>query len=198
MTDDLLGITSLTLRGVNDINGLEYCINLTELDAQEWSESGPDYDDQGNLLGYITPVSVNAISDIRPLVDNPGMGTGDSVDLGGNRLDQTSLLVYVPQLEDRGVEVYVGKLAMPDLISTFTYVPISLEWILENDQNESPGMIMITFPTSWLTSPQDINTLENPIMLPIELIEPYDKDDNPNTITIDKSANWFYSYSKRP
>jgi Leucine-rich repeat (LRR) protein len=47
----------------------------------------------------------NSISDISPLVENSGLSEGDTVDLSGNPLSTTSVDVYIPQLEARGVTV---------------------------------------------------------------------------------------------
>lgn len=47
----------------------------------------------------------NNISDISPLVENKGLADGDTVNLTGNPLSTTSVNVYVPQLEQRGVIV---------------------------------------------------------------------------------------------
>jgi len=47
----------------------------------------------------------NSISDISPLVENSGLSEGDTVDLGDNPLSATSINVYIPQLEERGVDV---------------------------------------------------------------------------------------------
>jgi Leucine-rich repeat (LRR) protein len=47
----------------------------------------------------------NNISDISSLVQNSGLSDGDTVDLSGNPLSTTSINVYIPQLEARGVIV---------------------------------------------------------------------------------------------
>ena len=48
----------------------------------------------------------NSISDISPLVSNTGLGTGDMVDLGGNRLlSYASIYTHIPALKARGVTV---------------------------------------------------------------------------------------------
>jgi hypothetical protein len=47
----------------------------------------------------------NPISDISPLVDNPGLGEGDDVILVNNPLSEESINVYIPELEARGVTV---------------------------------------------------------------------------------------------
>jgi hypothetical protein len=40
-----------------------------------------------------------------PLVENAGLGTGDTVDLELNPLSSDSITIYIPQLEARGVTV---------------------------------------------------------------------------------------------
>jgi Leucine-rich repeat (LRR) protein len=47
----------------------------------------------------------NNISDISSLVENSGLSAGDTVNLGGNPLNTTSLNDYIPQLRARGVNV---------------------------------------------------------------------------------------------
>jgi len=48
----------------------------------------------------------NRIADISPLLKNEGLGEGDVVSLGGNPLNEASIDIYIPQLEQRGVVVY--------------------------------------------------------------------------------------------
>ncbi|MCP4105095.1 MAG: leucine-rich repeat domain-containing protein [Desulfobacteraceae bacterium] len=87
------GLTNLTVldfwsNRISDISALAGLTNLTEL----------------NLFD-------NQVSDLKPLVDNSGIDSGDSVLLhhpsGGNPnpLSTTSCTVYIPQLYDRGVFV---------------------------------------------------------------------------------------------
>ena len=47
----------------------------------------------------------NNISDILPLVNNWGLGSNDYVLLYNNPLSDTSINIYIPQLQDRGVNV---------------------------------------------------------------------------------------------
>ena len=48
----------------------------------------------------------NSISDLSPLVSNTGLGTGDMVDLDGNRLlSYASIYTHIPALKTRGVTV---------------------------------------------------------------------------------------------
>jgi hypothetical protein len=48
----------------------------------------------------------NQISDVYPLVINPGMDSGDSVDLTNNPLSIDSCAIYIPALVARGVYVF--------------------------------------------------------------------------------------------
>ena len=81
---DLEVLTSLSAseRNISDLKGLEHCTNLTDLD-----------------LGY------NWISDINPLVQNEGLGEGDTIYLRGNPLGWDSISAYIPELRGRGVTV---------------------------------------------------------------------------------------------
>ena len=47
----------------------------------------------------------NRISDISPLVDNTGLGTGDTVRVGHNPLSYASINTHIPALQSRGVDV---------------------------------------------------------------------------------------------
>ncbi|MBK7141456.1 MAG: hypothetical protein IPH75_05180 [bacterium] len=50
-------------------------------------------------------LAANLIVDIRPLVDNSGIGDGDEVSLTGNPLSDSSKSVHIPALQSRGVTV---------------------------------------------------------------------------------------------
>jgi hypothetical protein len=82
--EDLQGLTALAADGRNiaDLSGLEHCIDLTHIS-----------------------LSHKPISDISPLVDNPGLGEGDGVILVNNPLSEESINVYIPELEARGVTI---------------------------------------------------------------------------------------------
>jgi hypothetical protein len=45
----------------------------------------------------------NRLSDIRPLVENEGLSTGDTIYLRVNPLNSDSINVYMPQLQARDV-----------------------------------------------------------------------------------------------
>jgi len=87
----------------------------------------------------------NQISDIKPLVDNSGLGGGDEVDLRSNPLSTTSLNTYIPQLEARGVIVsYDAPLDttppanVTDLaISETTASSINLTWHAPGDDGST-------------------------------------------------------------
>jgi len=51
----------------------------------------------------VLDLQTNQISDIAPLVNNPGLSAGDTVFLENNPLSDTSINTYIPQLEARGV-----------------------------------------------------------------------------------------------
>ena len=91
-------------RGILDLTGLEHCVNLDWLALQANSIS-----DISPLAGLTNLQGLslwgNNISDISPLVENSGLAAGDSVDLSDNPLSATSVDVYIPQLEQRGVLV---------------------------------------------------------------------------------------------
>jgi internalin A len=81
-------LTALTdlLLGDNDVSDLSPLSGLTEL----------------NWL-YLDR---NQISDILPLVNNPGMDNGDQLYLRSNPLGETSIDIHIPALQARGVTVY--------------------------------------------------------------------------------------------
>lgn len=106
----LSGLTNLTYLylGNNHISNLTPLSGLTSLTY---------LDLKSNQISDLIPVSGltsltylylsgNQISDIEPLVNNPGMGSGDSLYLYGNPLSSTSMNTYIPTLEGRGVTVY--------------------------------------------------------------------------------------------
>ena len=60
-----------------------------------------------SLVLDLKGVSYNQITNIKPLVDNPGIGKGDIVGLDGNPLNEKSINEYIPALQARGVHVTV-------------------------------------------------------------------------------------------
>jgi len=66
-------------------------------------------------------LSDNNISDISPLVENSGLSQGDTVNLKNNPLGTTSVNIYIPQLEEKWVDVKYFKLQM-DTVSCVYFI----------------------------------------------------------------------------
>ena len=126
---DLEELTEFDARGweIVDLTGLEYCTNLTYLNLynNKITDISPlsklvnltHLDLHNNKITDISPLSqlvnlkdlnlgINEITDISPLVRNSGLSQGDVVGLTGNQLSSKSLRDYIPQLKERGVNVY--------------------------------------------------------------------------------------------
>ena len=97
---------------LSDISPLSDLTSLTSL--RLWSNQISDISQLSKLtnLNYLS-LYRNQISDISPLVENSGLGQGDTVDLVENPLDTKSLDVYIPQLQQRGVILGWGTLHPP-------------------------------------------------------------------------------------
>ena len=128
LISDLKSLTMLKIQeiGISDLTGLEHCINLQYLEL--WYNNISDLSPLAGLtnLDYLFLTSNNIsdlsplagltnldylfltsnnISDLSPLAGNIGLLEGDNVDLRDNPLSTMSLNIYVPQLEQRGVNV---------------------------------------------------------------------------------------------
>ena len=124
----LSAITELWISesGIQDLTGLEHCVNLERLGLDDNNISDISaLAGLGNLqallltnnnINDISPLADltnlehlylgdNNISDISALVENSGLSDGDTVNLGGDPLNATSINDYIPQLEERGVIV---------------------------------------------------------------------------------------------
>ncbi len=108
-------LASLTWLGLNNnsISNLLPLIGLTQL-IQLW------------LVG-------NSISDISPLVENPGLGAGDIVDVTQNPLNNVSIHTHVPTLQSRGVTVGVDELTSEDIPDG------NLRAVIETALGKAPG-----------------------------------------------------------
>ena len=95
---------SLTNNKISDISALAGLTNLLKLNL--W---GNNISDISALTGLTNLIEIgldnNSISDISALVANSGLSTGDFVYLGGCPLSNTSVDIYIPNLEIRGVNV---------------------------------------------------------------------------------------------
>ena len=88
----------------------------------------------------------NQISDVQPLVDNPGLDDGDGIDLRGNPLSGETINTLIPQLEARGVTVlYDAPTTFDVIMQDIAYMPATTT-IKAGDtvlwtQQDSPGEI---------------------------------------------------------
>ena len=108
--ENVTSLTRLELWGnqISDITPLASLTNLTVLRLEENEISDI------TLLENLTSLNVleldrNQISDISPLVENSGLGTGDTIGLSDNNLDLTKdseAMENIRALEDRGVVVH--------------------------------------------------------------------------------------------
>lgn len=81
---------------------------------------------------HIAGAPDNAIVEITPLLDNPNLGQGDTVNLYGNtQLSRQARCVDVPALRDRGVNVTAPECTMPltvTIVGQGTVTPESGEY----------------------------------------------------------------------
>ncbi|MBA7525851.1 hypothetical protein ES705_18009 [subsurface metagenome] len=100
---------SLSENQISDISPLARLTNLEWLYLQK-----NDISDLSTLTGLTNlwelHLSDNNISDISPLVENSGLSKEDTVNLMNNPLGTTSVNVYIPQLEEKRVDVKYFKL----------------------------------------------------------------------------------------
>ena len=113
----LSGLTQLTLldldgNAISDISALSGLTNLVVLRL-----GGNVITDISALSGLTNLVVLrlwdNNISDISPLVANRGLGAGEVISVSENPLNDASINVHIPTLQDRGVEVHFFDLKPP-------------------------------------------------------------------------------------
>lgn len=99
------GMNNLNLAGnqISEILPLRYLTNLENLDLGENQISDIA------VLAFLSNLNElylygNEIEDIGPLLANNGLSDGDTVGLSRDFLSQTSLYIYIPNLEQQGVE----------------------------------------------------------------------------------------------
>jgi PKD repeat protein/Leucine-rich repeat (LRR) protein len=79
---------------ISDLKALEYCTNLSWLNLHS-----------------------NIISDIKPLVNNPGIGLNNFIELGDNPLSNEAITIDIPALEARGVFVMHNSVAQSEAVN---------------------------------------------------------------------------------
>jgi len=111
---------------ISDLTGIQYCTSLQTLDLQHTeikdfsllsnlislrnlNLKGNQIEDISSLATltnlFILNLKINKISDIYPLVENGGIDNKDIIYLNDNPLSEISKLLYIPQLEARGVRI---------------------------------------------------------------------------------------------
>lgn len=105
----LAGLTELTELylascQITDLSPLAAMMNLERLSL--WRNQVSDISPLAGLTNMLDlQLSHNLISDVYPLVENSGVGSGDTVDLVDNPLSATSCTVHIPELQSRGVNI---------------------------------------------------------------------------------------------
>jgi Leucine-rich repeat (LRR) protein len=93
-----LRVIWLDNNNITDISPLSGLIRIGEVEQDWWL-------DQREGIAICLGLGDNQIADIEALVGNEGLSEGDGVDLRGNPLGRDALNTYLPQLEERGVNV---------------------------------------------------------------------------------------------
>ena len=100
---------------VSDISAVAGLANLKSLYISETNVS--DISAVAGLTNLESLYINNTnISDISPLVENTGLGSGDTVDVQGNPLSYQSIHTHIPILRQRGVTVHFRDQAHPALL----------------------------------------------------------------------------------
>ena len=103
----LTGALNVRGRGVRNLDGLEFAVNLTGLDLSR-NRLVDDLTQLSSLVGLAeVDIERTGVTDITPLVANSGLGAGDKLFLDGTTLSDEAVSVAIPTLEDRGV--FVGR-----------------------------------------------------------------------------------------
>ena len=107
---DLTKLTRLRFDStfVSDISALSNLTELTELGLKNTLVTDISALSSLTRLRNLH-IQHNSISDISPLVENTGLGSGDSISINGNLLNYPSLYEYIPALQARGVQVHFDE-----------------------------------------------------------------------------------------
>ncbi len=165
----LTNLHRLWLGGGNQISDISPLSNLTNL---QWLNlESNQITDIGPLSGLTNLRDLylrhNQISDISPLVNNPGIGEGDEVDLRGNPLD-------IPQLWEKGAKLLLDT---PPFWREF-HQPLAEEGYiteglildpLEDTANEENGEIKNLFNPGLLDIGNEVGDEAPDFSLPDEL-----------------------------
>ena len=97
---NLTNLTCILLdsNNITDISPLSGLTSVGEVEQDWWL-------DEREGIEIALGLRDNRITAIEALVDNEGFSVGDGIDLRGNPLSAESLSTYLPQLDERGVNV---------------------------------------------------------------------------------------------
>ena len=137
------GLTNLTTLGLgqNDISDISPVMGLTNLTGLYLLGNHiTDISSLSDLTNLKTLwLQNNWISDLSPLVTNTGLGSGDTVDVRQNRLNDQSLFTHIPTLQSRGVTVeFDSRLPRPAIN---TNGMVRLVYFLPNDRPARPDRV---------------------------------------------------------
>ena len=141
---------TLTTNSISDVSPLSGLTNLSRLKFFENSIS--DISALSGLTNLtLLNLGYNSISDLSPLVENTGLGSGDTVNVQDNPLNTESISAHIPALRQRGVEV-LGY-APPPMSSPAVNIPDSnLRAAIETALGKAAGAPITVADMETLTS----------------------------------------------
>jgi|Deesub1362B_J571_1020462.scaffolds.fasta_scaffold05714_3 hypothetical protein len=77
--------------------------------------------------------------------------------------------------------------------SELTHIPFPKTWLLENDADENPDLVKVTFPASWIDNSPEVSSDEPIVLLrvPKKMLRLDDLNEDPELITIQYPKDWF-------
>ncbi len=99
---------------------------------------------------------------------------------------------FRPSISDkRGMRPTETSPPLPE--SELTHIPFPKTWLLENDADENPDLVRVTFPASWIDNPPEVSSDEPIVLLrvPKKMLRLDDLNEDPELITIHYPKEWF-------
>jgi len=93
-----LAVIWLDSNNITDVSPLSGLTRLGEIEQDSWL-------DRRDEIAICLGLRDNQITSIEALVANEGLSVADGIDLRDNPLSTESLSTYIPELEERGVNV---------------------------------------------------------------------------------------------
>ena len=152
--------------GANDIVDISALSGMTRLETL-WIDK-TQVADISPLAGLIALNDIHLegslISDLTPLLENPGLGEGDTVDVTGNPLSEEALFIQIPELRNRGVVVVHPNIPPKALAGPDQTVGVNTTIQLDASASFDPDGDNTTFlwsqtggPTVALSDPQSMS-----------------------------------------